>query len=94
MTLLYTLKTHLDAAARHETYTVATMLGREKLMELGSGAYQGPMSGRFPEPDGDYSFRAERKPGPYPGLSEVSVEVERGGDKVVLREMIREGRGR
>ncbi len=87
VTLLYTLNHHLDVAARHEAATVATMLGREKLIE--TRKKPGGSEGEFEEPYSAYRFKAELKNSPYPGIAEIAVTVTGGGEKVLLREFIR-----
>lgn len=87
VTLLYTLNYHLGIAARHEAATVATMLGREKLIEVRKKP--GSSEGTFEEPFTSYSYKAEVKSSPFPGIAEISVTVTGSGEKVLLREFIR-----
>jgi general secretion pathway protein I len=89
VTLIYTLNYHMGVALRHETLTVGHMLGMEKLAELKEDPKEA--SGQFPEPYSDYAYRGGVKPSSYPGISEVSVVVERDGERILLRELIRSG---
>jgi len=87
VTLLYTLNYHLGIADRHETVTMATMLGMEKLAEV----RQKPSNseGEFPPPYEHYTFKAEVKGTQYPGVSEISVTVKAAREEITLREYIR-----
>jgi len=87
VTLIYTLNYHLGIAERHETATVAMMLGREKLSDLGRETTDA--KGRFEEPYSDYSYEIKVKESSYPGYPEVSVTVTNGGETVVLKELVR-----
>jgi general secretion pathway protein I len=87
VTLLYTLNYHLSIADRHETLTVAMMLGEEKMSE----AKQSPLNseGQFDKPHLDYSYKVDIKKYPYPGVSEIWVEVKREKETVLLKDLIR-----
>jgi general secretion pathway protein I len=87
VTLLYTLNYHLGIAERHETVTVATMLGKKKILDV--RAKPGNAKGAFPEPHEAYRFDAEVKESKYPGIAEVWVTVTRDREEVVIREFIR-----
>jgi general secretion pathway protein I len=86
ITVIYTLNYHLNIAQRHETSTVALILGKNKISEL----EKNPSStkGTFPAPYSDYRYEAEVKESRYPGALEISVTVTDGKEKVVLKELI------
>jgi general secretion pathway protein I len=87
VTLLYTLNYHLGIAERHETVTIATMLGKKKILDV--RAKPGNAKGAFPEPHDAYRFSAEVKESKYPGIAEVWVTVKRDREEVIIREFIR-----
>lgn len=87
VTLLYTLNHHLDVSSRHEALTVATLLGREKLLSLKAG--EQASKGSFPEPYEDYTFEAAIKDSSYPDISEISVVVRHGKESVVFKDLAR-----
>jgi prepilin-type N-terminal cleavage/methylation domain-containing protein len=87
VTLLYSLNYHMGIALRHETLTVAHMLGREKLAE--TKATPKNAEGVFDEPYSDYTYITVVKPAAYPGISEINVTVAHGREKVVVRELIK-----
>ena len=86
VTLLYTLSHHLSVAGRHETLTVAMILGEEKMTE----AKQAPSNseGQFDKPHSDYLYKVEIKKYAYPGVSEIWVAVNRGKEAVLLKDLI------
>lgn len=86
ITLLYSLNYHLGIAERHETITIATMLAKNKLLEL----EKTPASakGDFPSPYSAYHYSSEITESPYPGIAEVRVTVENGKEIVRLTEFI------
>jgi general secretion pathway protein I len=87
VTVIYTLNYHLGIAERHETETVAMMLGREKLSELGKEITDN--KGDFEEPYSAYHYEIRVKESSYPGYPEVSVTVTNGDEKVVLKELVK-----
>lgn len=87
VTLLYTLNYHLGIADRHETVTMATLLGMEKLAEVRQNPSQS--EGEFPPPYENYAFKTEIQGTQYPGVSEISVTVKAGREEITLREYIR-----
>lgn len=87
VTLLYTLNHHLSIADRHETLTVAMMLGEEKMSEAKKD--RSDSRGQFDMPHADYSYKVEIKDYPYPGVSEIWVAVNRGKETVLLKDLIR-----
>lgn len=90
ITLIYSLNYNLKIAEKHEFVTVATLLAKNKIMEIENNS--GAMKGNFPEPDSGYSYVAEISESPYPGITELSVVVSKGDDKVKLSELIEKGR--
>lgn len=92
ITLLYTLNYNLGIAGRHQFVTVATILARDKIEEV--EASPETSSGAFPEPYSDYSYSAVVKSSPFPGISEVSVTVSRGGEHLELADFIGSGDGK
>ena len=91
-TLLYTVSFHLDMAGRHETITRAVLLGREKLNTLGtSDTGKQNAEGSFKAPNEDFKWRVDVSETEYDDVFEVSVTVTSGREKVVLKELLREG---
>lgn len=86
ITLLYTLNYNLDIAGRHRFVTVATILARDKIEEVETNP--ATSSGAFPKPYSDYSYAAVVKGSPFPGISEVTVTVSRGGRHLELTDFI------
>lgn len=86
VTLLYTLNHHLGIAGRHETLTVALMLGSEKMFDAKQDSSNS--EGRFGKPHSDYSYRVDIQDYPYPGVSEIRVAVSRGKETVILKDLI------
>lgn len=89
VTVLYTLNLHLGVAGRHESVTVSTMLGLQKLAELREDETE--ESGRFEEPYIDYNYTATSGDSAYMGVRELTVTVTYGPDEVVLRELVMSG---
>lgn len=85
VTLLYTMNHHIVVASRHEFVTVATMLARKKLSELGERP--GRTEGAFDAPFSDYRFASDLKESPIQGIAELSVTVSRGTDRIRLTEL-------
>ena len=94
-TLLYTVSFHLDMAGRHETITRAVLLGREKLNTLSTGGTSDTgtqdAEGSFKAPNEDFKWRVDVSETEYDDVFEVSVTVTSGREKVVLKELLREG---
>lgn len=89
VTLLYTVGHHLEAAERHELVTKAVLLGRTKLFEVAPGTRQA--EGDFPPPDENYHWRVDVNETIYPEVFELTVTVTSGHERVVLKELMREG---
>jgi general secretion pathway protein I len=86
VTVLYSLNYHLGIAGRHEFITTATVLARNKLVESEKAPVEA--KGAFPKPFASYHYTVEVKDSKFPGLAEMDVTVEKGGDKVELSELI------
>ncbi len=87
VTLIYSLNYNLGIAGRHEFITVATLLAKDKMAE--SEKTPAEAKGPFPKPFSSYRYIVGLKDSPFPGLAEMDVTVERGGEKVELSEMVR-----
>lgn len=85
VTLLYTLNHHLSVADAHESTTVATMLGVEKISEL--SVKPRDEKGTFPPPNEDYSYVAEATESQYLGITEITVTVTKDRERLVLRKL-------
>jgi general secretion pathway protein I len=85
VTLIYTLNYHLGIAARHETLTVATMLAKNKVLEVEKG--RAKSAGDFPEPYTGYSYTTEVSDTAFPGISKITVTVTKGDDHVTFMEL-------
>lgn len=86
VTLIYTLNYHLSIADRHERTTVATLLAREKLLELKKS--QTEMKGNFPDLYADYSYEAKLGESSFQGMSELSVTVRKDKDEISLTDLV------
>ena len=86
ITLLFSLNYHLGIAERHETLTIATMLAKNKLLELEKAP--AVSNEDFPAPYDAYHYTTAVKPSPYPGISEIVVTVVNGKESVKLTEFI------
>jgi general secretion pathway protein I len=86
VTVIYTLNYHLSLAGKQEFQTTATMLSKNKMAE----AEKNPVAskGEFPEPYTGYSYATTLSESPYPGISVLTVAVNRGNEDVKLSEMI------
>lgn len=84
VTAVYTLNYHLGIADRHETLTVATMLGMDKFAELSASSAN--KEGSFEAPYQDYYYAVEAgESSSYAGISEVTVTVGKDREEVTLR---------
>lgn len=88
VTLIYTLNYHLSIVERHETITTATLLAKDKLIEMEKNPED--KKGTFDEPYKGYTYETFVKESPYPGISEIIVVVRSDSDKeeVKLNEFI------
>jgi general secretion pathway protein I len=90
VTLIYTLNYHLGLAGRQEFYTVASLLAREKIVEMERKPVKS--NGGFPEPNSAYQYTNEIKASRFQGMSEISVIVSNGKEYVKLEELIQSPR--
>jgi len=86
LTLISTLNYQLDLVEKHETVTVATLLARNKLLEM----EKSPVTekGNFDEPFNSYLYETAVKESPYFGVTEIVVTVKSGSEEVKLNEFI------
>ena len=86
VTVIATLNYHLEIVERHETITVATLLAKEKMVDLEKNPIQ--TKGDFEEPYKNYTYETSVKDSPYAGISEIIVVVKAGDEEVKLNEFI------
>ena len=86
ITLIYTTNYQLSLVERQETVTVATLLAKNKMTELGKNP--GNAKGTFGPPYESYSYETSVRSSPYPGISEIIVSVRSGREEVKLNEFI------
>lgn len=87
ITLIYTLNHHLDIAGRHETITLATLLAKEKIDEIGKSP--GSQKGVFPEPYSAYTFETGINETSAMGISEISVIVRHDKEEIRFSRLIK-----
>lgn len=87
VTLIYSLNYHLGIAERHRTITVSTVLAKEKMYAMEKTPAAG--KGQFPEPYAAYSYETVVKDSSFPRMSEISVTVTDGKERVTLSELVR-----
>jgi general secretion pathway protein I len=86
VTLIYTLNYQLGLVGRQETVTVATLLAKNKMMEMeklpetGKGVFDAPFDG--------YTYETSVKDSPYPGIGEIIVSVKADKEEVKLNEFV------
>jgi general secretion pathway protein I len=86
VTLIYTLNYQLGLVGRQETVTVATLLAKNKMMEMeklpetGNGVFDAPFDG--------YTYETSVKDSPYPGIGEIIVSVKADKEEVKLNEFV------
>ncbi|HDO22202.1 MAG TPA: prepilin-type N-terminal cleavage/methylation domain-containing protein [Nitrospirae bacterium] len=90
ITIIYTVNYQLDLVQRHETITIATILGREKI--LAAGVRQHDKRGRFPEPYKDYSYEIETAPSPFKDIEIIKLQVTKGSEKIYLARFVKAAR--
>lgn len=86
VTLIYTLNYNLGIAEKHEFVTIASMLAKNRLLELETTPVNA--EGEFPEPHADYHFKAEVKKYSFPGISQLSVTVSRNKQEISLSRLV------
>jgi len=82
VTFIYTVNYHLQILHRHESITVATLLGREKILTV--TPRQRDKTGKFAEPFGDYSYEIEIDDSPFEDIKLIRLTVSAGREKVHL----------
>jgi len=100
VTLVYTTNYNLDLAGRHEAMTVATMLARDKMTEVGRDSREALKNkkGKFTEPYDDFSYDIEVKERTVfvilinIEIMEVDVTVTGRDETVVLRKIFQKGK--
>lgn len=86
VTLIYTLNYHLSIVERHEAITTATLLAKDKLIEMEKNPED--KKGNFDEPYKGYTYETFVKESPYVGISEIIVVVRSDKEEVKLNEFI------
>ncbi len=86
VTLIYTLNYHLSIVGRHETITTATLLAKNKLLDMEKDPEE--KKGVFDEPYKGYTYETFVKESPYPGISEIIVVVRADKEEVKLNEFL------
>jgi general secretion pathway protein I len=90
VTLIYSLNHHLGIAEGHRTVTVSMGLAKEKMYEMERNPVAG--KGRFPEPHGGFSYETGVRDSAFPGMTEISVAVTDGKEKIKLSELVRKAK--
>jgi len=86
VTLIYTIDYQLGLVERQQTVTVATLLAKNKMMEMekvpetGKGVFDAPFDG--------FIYETSVKDSPYPGIGEIIVSVRSDKEEVKLNEFI------
>ena len=86
ITLIYTLNYHLGLVEKQGIVTAATLLAKNKLVELEKKPENG--KGAFESPYKDYNYETYVKDSPYVGISEIVVVVRAGKEEIKLNEFI------
>lgn len=86
VTLIYTLNYNLGIAERHEFVTIASMLAKNRLLELETTPANA--EGEFPEPHLGYHFKAEVKKYSFAGISQLSVTVRRDNQEIRFSRLV------
>jgi general secretion pathway protein I len=86
VTLIYTLNYHLGIAERQFTVTNIVNLACDKMNEM----EKNPQSrqGRFPAPYGELFYETKISKTTLTDLSEITVSVDGGKEKIVLSEFV------
>ena len=87
ITLIYSLSYNLGIADRQFTVTNITNLAMEKIKDLEVNPQEG--KGHFPEPNDLLNYETKVKDSLFKGMSEITVVVDDGKEKIVLSELIR-----
>jgi general secretion pathway protein I len=86
ITIIYTVNYQLSLISRHEIITTATLLGREKILEVTD--QQTDKSGKFAAPYQEYSYEIELTDSPYEGIKLVNLAVSKDAEKIYLTRLI------
>ena len=86
VTLIYTLNYQLGLVERQETVTVATLLAKNKMMEMEK--IPEAKNGVFDAPFDGYTYETSVKDSPYPGIGEIIVSVKADREEVKLNEFV------
>lgn len=87
ITVIYTVNYHLSLIDRHEIITTATMLGREKLIEITE--QQRDKAGKFSEPFQDYSYEIAIEDSQFQGIKLIKLYVMNGDERVYLMKFVK-----
>ena len=87
ITLLYTLNFHLALADRQLTMTNVTNLAGEKMKDMRLNPQAS--HGFFEAPYGAYSYDTILRDSSFSGISEITVTVGNGKERITLAELIR-----
>ncbi|MGW8271809.1 MAG: type IV pilus modification PilV family protein [Thermodesulfovibrionales bacterium] len=88
VTLISTVNFHLGLIERQRTITVATMLAREKILEVSD--LQIDKAGVFPEPYKDFRYEIQLGDTPYDRIKRVTLTVTKDRERVSLSRFIEE----
>lgn len=86
VTLIYTLNYHLGLVERQGIVTAATLLAKNKLLELEKKPEN--KKGFLESPYEGYTYETYVKDSPYVGVSEIVVIVKAGKEEIKLNEFI------
>lgn len=86
VTLIYTVNYHLSLVERQETITVATLLAKNKMIDLEKKPEN--KKGNFEPPYEVYTYETFVKDSPYIGISEIIVVVKADKEEVKLNEFV------
>lgn len=88
VTIIYTVNYHLSLISRHETITVATILGREKLFNITS-LNQVDKKGSFEPLFKDYAYDIEIIDSPLSEIKLVKLNIIKDEEHIQLLKLIK-----
>lgn len=88
ITIIYTVNYHLSLIARHETITVATILGREKLFNITS-LNKVDNKGSFEPLFKDYSYDIKIVDSPLSEIKLIKLNIIKGKEDIELLKLIK-----
>lgn len=88
VTIISTVNFHLGLLERQRTITLATMLAREKILEVTD--LQTDKTGNFPEPFKDFRFEIQLGDTPYERIKRVTLTVTNEEERVSVSRFIEE----